>query len=99
MENKNTTVESEKNLERKLANKIEALGGWTLKLLSTHIKGLPDRLCLLPGGRVFFAEIKTTKKKPEKLQGIIHKKLRSLGFEVYVVDSSKIIDNIIEQYK
>ena len=44
-------IESEKKLERSLKNSVEVkLKGMCLKLLSAHITGLPDRLCLFPGG-------------------------------------------------
>ena len=66
----------------------EAKGGWCIKLLSTHITGLPDRLCLLPNGKVLFVEIKTTKKKPTKIQLKVHQKLMDLGFRVEIVDNS-----------
>ena len=92
-------IESEKDLERKLADDIKKLGGWSIKLLPFLITGLPDRLCLFSGGRVAFAEIKTTKKEPTKIQLKIHKKLRSLGFEVVVVDTSVGIDNFLKSYK
>lgn len=92
-------IESEKLLEKKLRVKIEELGGLCWKLPAIHISGIPDRLCLLPGGKAFFAEIKTTGEKPEKLQLYWHKELRKRGFEVYVVDSSEQINQIIEKYK
>lgn len=92
-------IESEKLLERKLSAKVKSLGGLALKLMSIHINGLPDRLCLLPGGYLFFAEIKTTKKKPTKLQLLLHNKLRKIGFKVYVIDTSQQIEEILEEYE
>ena len=59
---------------------------WEIKLLSTFVKGLPDRMILCRGGYVGFAEIKTTGKKPTKIQTYIHEKLRALGFKVFVID-------------
>jgi len=92
-------IESEKLIDKKLSKEVGKLGGWSIKLLASHITGLPDRVCLLPGGIMFFAEIKTTGKKPTLIQLSVHKKLRSLGFDVYVFDSSEkvkaIIDNLI----
>jgi hypothetical protein len=88
-------IESEKALEKKLREAIKGAGGWSIKLLSVHITGLPDRLCLLPGGRAVFAEVKTTKKKPTKIQLAVHSKLESLGFPVFVVDSSEGVQKII----
>ena len=92
-------VESEKKLEAQLGKEIKALGGWSIKLLSTFVKGLPDRMCLLPTGIIFFVELKSTGKKPTLAQKIIHKKLTSLGFNVYVIDSLSMLDGLIEIYK
>lgn len=89
-------IESEKVLEAKLTSTIKKLGGWSIKLLAIHLNGIPDRLCLLPGGVIFFAEIKTTKKTPKKIQGVIHRKLQALGFKVFVIDSTKDIINSID---
>jgi Holliday junction resolvase len=89
-------MDSEKAIEKRLAKKVEDRGGWTLKMLSTHVTGLPDRLCLLPGGIVFFVEVKTTKKKPSKIQLFIHRKLRLLGFNVHILDRLIDVEPIIK---
>jgi len=89
-------AESEKDLERKLCAEVKKLGGWAIKLLSSQITGLPDRLCLLPGGKIFFVEMKSTSKKPTKIQLIVHDRLRALGFVVHVIDTSEKIDNFIK---
>ncbi len=92
-------IESEKLLETKLKNGTEKMGGWCIKMLSTHLTGLPDRVCLLPGGIIFFAEIKTTKKKAKKIQILVHHKIRKLGFDVHLIDASAQINQILENVK
>lgn len=93
-------IESEKKLESNLKTRVEKeLRGWCIKMLSSHIAGLPDRLCLIPGGKVFFVELKTTKQKPRKIQLWVHNKLRLLGFKVYVIDTSEGINDLINTYK
>ena len=78
---------SEKDLERTFSGQLNRTKKvWVIKLLSTFIKGLPDRMILCKGGYVGFAEIKTTGKKPTKIQLYIHDKLRSLGFQVFIID-------------
>lgn len=88
-------IESEKPLERCLDKSVRNLGGWTLKLLPTFVRGLPDRL-VLHQGRAFFCEIKTTKKRPEPAQVVVHRKLKKYGFEVYIIDSTEAINNFIK---
>lgn len=93
-------IESEKTLERSLKNLVELkMKGWCLKLLALHITGLPDRICLLPQGIIFFAEVKTTGQKPKAIQLWVHAKLKKLGFEVYIVESSEDIKKIKEKYE
>lgn len=92
-------VESEKKLEKNLREGITKLGGFCIKLEATFIAGLPDRLCLLPGGIIFFAEMKTTNKKPTKIQLWIHRKLQKLGFKVFVIDSTIILKEVLKSYE
>lgn len=83
-------IESEKKLERLLKRLVEEdLGGICVKLSAEFLNGIPDRLCILPGGRVFFVEVKTTGKKPRAIQLWWHERLRSLGFRVYVLDAQE----------
>ena len=92
-------IESEKKLEKYLADQTKQAGGWSLKLLSVHVTGLPDRLCLFPGGKMFFAEMKTTGKKPTRIQTLVHDKIRKLGFKVVVLDNINDINQIIRNYE
>lgn len=82
---------SEKVIEKRLNAEVKSLGGWSLKLLCQFVTGLPDRLVLLPGGVIFFAEIKSTGKKPTPIQRLVHERIRRLGFRVEVIDS---LDNL-----
>ena len=83
-----TVTESEKVIEQKLREAVEGIGGKAVKLTSQLHRGLPDRLILLPEGQVFFVEVKTTGRKPTKLQLAVHRDLRAMGFSVYIVDST-----------
>lgn len=87
-------VESEKTLEKKLGLHAKKLGGLSLKLLCNHFTGLPDRLVLLPNGRIMFVEVKTTGKKPTKRQLHVHAKLQGLGFTVLVLERSEQLKEI-----
>lgn len=87
---------NEKLIERKLRENVRKLGGIALKLVSPNHRGVPDRLVLMPGGKVSFAEIKTTGKKPTPLQVKSIEMLRELGFEVEVIDSQDGLDKFLE---
>ena len=88
-------TEAEKVLEAELRERCKALGWMCIKLTSQYQRGLPDRLILMPGGRVCFVEIKTTGKKPTALQKLTHERLRALGCRVEVVDTTESLDNLI----
>ena len=54
-------MSTELPVERRLKKGVEQLGGRCIKLIPWFTKGLPDRLALLPGGRVWFVETKAPK--------------------------------------
>lgn len=89
---------NEKVLERKFAAAIMAAGGRSFKLPAVYVSGLPDRIALMPGGVAFFAEIKSTGKKPTPIQKSIHKKIRALGFDVYVIDTLDGLSETLKKY-
>lgn len=89
-------IESEKIVERKLVELTTLNGGICIKLLSFHLLGLPDRLCIFPKGKAVFVETKTTKQKPRPIQVFMHNKIRRLGFRVEVVDTVERVVDIIE---
>lgn len=88
--------ESEKVVERKLVELCKLNGGMCIKLLSFHINGLPDRMCLFKPAKVIFVELKTTNQKPRPLQLAMHDKLRKLGFRVEVIDTVERVVDLIE---
>ena len=90
--------ESEKVLESNLNKEVKALGGWSIKILSNFITGLPDRLVLLKG-RAYFVEIKSEGKKPSARQRVVHKKLEVLGFPVSVIDTSEKLNSFINEIR
>lgn len=71
----------EKDIEKKLRLMVESYGGVCLKWVCPGWAGVPDRIILLPGGRVIFAETKRPKGgKLSELQKWWLDKLQSLGF-------------------
>ena len=87
----------EKTIEQKFRAAVKAIGGVAVKFTSPGFDGVPDRLALLPGGRMAFVEVKAPGKKPRPLQLARHRQLRQLGFKVYVLDDESQIEKIISE--
>lgn len=88
--------ESEKVVERKLVELCKLNGGMCIKLLSFHINGLPDRMCIFPKAKLVFVELKTTGEKPRAIQIFMHNKLRQMGFRVEIVDTVEQVVELVE---
>ena len=74
-------TELEKEIEKKLKAAVSAAGGLCLKWVCPGWSGVPDRLVLLPGGRIVFVEVKRPKGgKLSELQKWWAKGLTDLGF-------------------
>ena len=87
---------NEKLIERKLRDGVKKLGGLAVKFHAISYTGFPDRIVLMPGGRIWFAEIKSTGKKPTPIQEVCISQLRSLGFTVFVIDSQEQLDEFLK---
>ena len=87
----------EKTIEQKLVRATKAAGGIAPKLVSPGFDGMPDRLIILPGGRIGFVEVKAPGKKPRPLQISRHDLLRRLGCRVYVLDDTGQIETILRE--
>ena len=85
----------ERDIEQKLVKAVKAAGGICPKFVSPGTDGMPDRIILLPGGRIGFAEVKSQGNKPSVLQVRRHRQIRKLGFPVFVLDDPEQIPVII----
>ena len=87
---------SEKEIENYLVRRIKNKKGIAYKFTSPGNSWVPDRLCLLPNGKIFFVELKSPGKKPRALQVNQITKITKLGQRVYVVDSKEKVDEVLE---
>lgn len=87
----------EKLIEQKLVKAVKAHNGMCPKLVSPGTDGMPDRMVLLPDGKLSFVEVKVPGEKPRPLQIRRHEQLRQLGFRVAVLDDPEQIPGILEE--
>ena len=86
---------NESKLERRLKREVQKVGGKALKFESPGMAGVPDRLVLLPGGKLIFVEMKAPGETLRPLQEKRAKEIRSLGFSVLHIDSIQAIEDFI----
>ena len=87
----------EKQIEERLRLSVKCLGGIAYKWVSPGNAGVPDRIVVLPGGLLWFVELKQPGKKPTTLQRAKIDQLRRLGFRVKVIDSVQGVDRFIRE--
>lgn len=87
----------EQRIEQTLRIKVKAIGGLALKFVSPGVVGVPDRIVLLPDGRIYFVELKAPGKKPSPKQVKMAQILASLGHQVRVIDSMESVKEFINE--
>lgn len=87
---------AERDLERRLRDQLRRAGCLPLKFESPGYTGVPDRIVLIPGGRIVFVEMKAPGEKERPRQLYVQGLLRRLGFVVFsAVDSREKIDDVV----
>lgn len=79
----------ERDIESGLRRSVERMGGKFMKFTSPGNDGVPDRIAVLPGGRVWFVELKREGEVPTKIQEWQIERLRKLGCNVAVIAGMK----------
>ena len=89
----------ESTVEKYLCRRVDQLGGLCWKFVSPNLRGVPDRIVVMPYGRTFYVELKAPGETPEPHQLRRHKELRERGCLVLVLDSTTAIDFWLEQFE
>ena len=87
--------ELERDVERHLVNEVKRLGGYCLKWVSPGVRGVPDRIVLLSGGRIAFAELKRHDGELAAWQRKWLAILARLGFTVGVLRSRADVNRFL----
>ena len=86
----------ENKVEKYLKAEILKIGGKAFKFSSPGNNGVPDRIVLIKG-RCYFVELKRPGEDLRPLQKVVRKQFKKLGFDVYVIDSFKKVDEFIRE--
>lgn len=87
----------EKAIEQELVKHVKARGGLCLKMNSLNMSGIPDRLVLLPNGKMGFVELKQKGKKPRPLQIRRMNQLTALGYTCSLMDGKEQVGGVLDE--
>ena len=92
-------MQKEARIENWLVRQVRDLGGICDKFTSPSNPGVPDRLIVMPGGRVIFVELKTETGKLANIQVWQHKRYRERGADVRLIKGMDEARKLVEELK
>lgn len=91
-----TTLEG--SVENYLRDSVKDVGGWCIKLPAIYETGIPDRIVIMPGGKICFVELKRpVGGKHTAIQKYQMNKLKSLGCMARLVSNKADVQKLIEE--
>lgn len=89
----------ERQVEQALVSAVKKTGGIAPKFTSPGTAGMPDRLVILPEGKVCFVELKRPGQKPRPIQTRQMDRLTQLGCMVRTIDHPNQIQELIDEIR
>lgn len=89
----------EKDIEKWLVEEVKKMGGLADKYVSPNNPGVPDRIVIMPGGRVYFVELKAQWGRLGNLQKWQRKRYEGVGALVRCVRGMDGAKAFIEELK
>lgn len=89
----------ERDIEKKLLNAVRNMGGEAFKWVSPGNDGVPDRIVMLPGGRLIFVELKADRGRLSSVQKIQIRRIQKLGQDVEVVQGMDGLEEFLERIR
>jgi len=87
----------ERQIEIKLRDEVKVKGGLALKFVSPGVVGVPDRIILVPDGRMYFVELKAPGKRQSPKQLKMEAVLKRLGHKVWIIDSLEKVKEFVDE--
>lgn len=87
----------EKDIEKWMTEKVTDLGGMSLKFVSPGNPGVPDRIYIFPGGKVYFVELKKELGRLSNIQKWQRARFQKMGCRFYVVKGMKSAEEFIKE--
>lgn len=87
----------ESAIEAKLRDGIRKLGGRAYKFISPGNAGVPDRMVILPGGKIVFVELKTESGRLSSVQKFQIGQMEAMGCDVRVLYGADDVSWFLKQ--
>lgn len=87
----------ESKIEKKLVSMVRKHGGCCFKWVAPGNAGVPDRIVMMPHGKIHFVELKAPGKKPRPLQVAVHEGFATMGFRVEVIDTLEGVEAFVSR--
>lgn len=87
----------EREIEKKLRLGVINKGGECYKWTSPNNRGVPDRIVIMPGGKVYFVEVKAEDGKLSPVQKAQLRRLNKLGCRVRVLYGLAEVDSFLQE--
>ena len=87
----------ESSVEKKLSGMLRKRGALCLKFTSPGHPGVPDRIVVLPDGRIVFVELKASGGVLSPLQRWQIEQLRSMGADVRILHGADQVHAFVEE--
>ena len=85
----------EKDIEAHLVRRVRDAGGKAYKFVSPANRGVADRVVVMPGGRVWFVEVKAMGGRLSPLQRVFLDEVKGLGCNYKIVWSKEDVDAFV----
>lgn len=92
-------MQKETQIEKWLVRQVRDLGGICDKFTSPSNPGVPDRLIVMPGGRVIFVELKTEIGILASIQAWQHERYRERGADVRLIKGMDEARKLVEELR
>ena len=90
-------MELEREIEKYLGRELKAIGCLWYKWISPGARGVPDRILILPDGKVWFVELKTERGQLMPVQVVQLERLRTWGQKVFVLKGMNEAQDFVRQ--
>ena len=87
----------ESQIEAKLGKLVRSYGGLYFKFVSPGNPGVPDRLLILPGGRIVFVELKTEVGRLAAIQNWQLAEMQKRGADVRVLKGIDQVNDFVRE--